>query len=258
MSTVYELFRSASGYTSPYFIVDSTGNLITQTITVAGSRLELTTGSYIGTSGDLLLSRTTLGPSVVNILGTLTGLNVAGAVSLAGTGNITVNPTGTVTLSPTGTVTMAPSVTGNINNINIGATTAATGRFSTLSATTSASINPSGTVTISPTGTVTISPAGAVNVGTAGIATNLIGNVSAVATNQTITFSPTGTGTVTVNPATTGAIDNVAIGATTASTGRFTSATVTTPDEKWNSNRSQLATKRYVENSIMFSYFTGR
>lgn len=258
MSTVYELFRSASGYTSPYFVVDSTGNLITQTITVTGSRLELTPGSYVSSSGNLLLSQTTLGSSVVNILGTLTGLNVAGAVSLAGTGNITLNPTGTVTLSPTGTVIMSPSVTGDINNINIGATTAATGRFSALSVTTSATINPSGNVTINPSGTATISPVGSLTAGTAGITTNLVGNVSATTANQTITLSPTGTGTITVNPTVTGAIDNVAIGATTAATGRFTSASATAPDENWNSNRNQLATKRYVENSIMFSYFTGR
>ena len=258
MSTVYELFRSASGYTSPYFVVDSTGNLITQTITVTGSRLELTPGSYISSSGNLLLSNTTLGSSVVNILGTLTGLNVAGTVSLAGTGNVTVSPIGTVTLSPTGTVTMSPSVTGNINNINIGATTSATGRFSILSVTSSAAINPSGNVTINPSGAATISPAGSLTAGTAGVATLLTGNISAITANQTITLSPTGTGTITVNPAVTGAIDNVAVGATTAATGRFTSASATTPDEIWNSNRSQLATKRYVENSIMFSYFTGR
>jgi hypothetical protein len=258
MSTVYELFRSASGYTSPYFVVDSTGNLITQTITVTGSRLELTPNSYIGSSGDLLLSRTTLGSSVVNILGTLTGLTVAGTVSLAGVGNVTLSPTGTVTLSPTGTVTMSPSVTGNINNINIGPTTAATGRFSTLSVTASAAINPSGNVTVSPTGSVTVSPSGAVTVGTVGVATNLTGQISAVTANQTITFSPTGTGTLIVNPTVTGNINNVAIGATTASTGRFTSASATAPDEKWNSNTAQLATKRYVENSIMFAYFTGR
>jgi len=258
MSTVYELFRSASGYTSPYFVVDSTGNLITQTITVTGSRLELTPGSYIGSSGDLLLSRTTLGSSVVNILGTLTGLRVAGTVSLAGAGTVTLSPTGTVTLSPTGTVTMNPSVTGNIDNTNIGATTSATGRFSALSVTASATISPTGNVTVSPGGSVTVSPTGAITFGTAGVATNLIGQISAVTANQTITFSPTGTGTITVNPAVTGTIDNIAVGATAASTGRFTSATVTTPDEKWNSNSSQLATKRYVENSIMFAYFTGR
>lgn len=258
MSTVYELFRSASGYASPYFVVDSTGNLITQTITVTGSRLELTPGSYISSSGNLLLSNTTLGSSVVNILGTLTGLSVAGTVSLAGTGNVTISPTGTVTLSPTGAIIMSPSVTGNINNINIGATTAATGRFSALSATDSATINPSGNVTINPSGTATISPAGSLTAGTAGITTNLVGNISATTANQTITLSPTGTGTITVNPTVTGAIDNVAVGATTAATGRFTSASVTAPDEIWNSNRSQLATKRYVENSIMFSYFTGR
>jgi hypothetical protein len=127
-----------------------------------------------------------------------------------------------------------------------------------LSVTASATINPSGNVTVSPTGSVTVSPAGAVTVGTAGVATNLTGQISAVTDNQTITFSPTGTGTIIVNPATIGAIDNVAIGATTASTGRFTFASATAPDERWNSNTAQLATKRYVENSIMFAYFTGR
>jgi hypothetical protein len=248
MSTVYELFRSASGYTSPYFVVDASGNLITQTITVTGSRIELTPGSYIGHNGDLLLSQTTLGASVVNILGTLTGLNVAGPVNL----------TGTVNISPSGSITIAPSVTGNINNVNIGATTASTGRFSTLSVTSAATLSPTGNVTVSPTGLATISPTSTLTLGTVGVTNSLIGNISAITANQTITISPTGTGTVTVNPTTTGAIDNVAIGTTTASTGRFTSASATTPDEIWNSNRGQLATKRYVENSIMFAYFTGR
>jgi hypothetical protein len=153
---------------------------------------------------------------------------------------------------------MSPSVTGNINNINIGATTAATGRFSTLAVTSSASINPTGNVTVSPGGNVAISPTGSLTAGTAGVTTNLVGNISATTANQTITLSPTGTGTITVNPTVTGSIDNVAIGATTAATGRFTSASATAPDEMWNSNTNQLATKRYVENSIMFSYFTGR
>jgi len=237
MSTVYELFRSASGYTSPYFVVDASGNLITQTITVTGSRIELTPGSYIGHNGDLLLSQTTLGQSVTRIAGTLDGLNVNGLVSL----------TGPVSITPIGTITVLPTITGNIDKVNIGATTAATGRFSTLSVTASATLSPTGTVTISPTGTLIL--------GTTAVTNSLVGNISAITANQTITLSPTGTGTITVNPTATGAIDNVTIGATTATTGRFTSATATAPDEIWNSNRNQMATKSpKPQNPVKFGF----
>ena len=40
--------------------------------------------------------------------------------------------------------------------------------------------------------------------------------------NASVAISPTGTGTVTINPATAGTINNMSIGATTASTGAFT------------------------------------
>jgi len=46
--------------------------------------------------------------------------------------------------------------------------------------------------------------------------------------NAAVAISPTGTGTVTINPATASTINNMSIGATTASTGRFTSVTATT------------------------------
>lgn len=42
-----------------------------------------------------------------------------------------------------------------------------------------------------------------------------------------VSISPTGTGTVTISPATAGTINNMSIGATTATTGRFTNATIT-------------------------------
>lgn len=48
------------------------------------------------------------------------------------------------------------------------------------------------------------------------------GGLSFTASNKNATLSPTGTGTVTINPATSGAIDNVAIGVTTALAGTFT------------------------------------
>lgn len=46
--------------------------------------------------------------------------------------------------------------------------------------------------------------------------------------NAAVNISPTGTGTVTINPATASTMNNVAIGATTALSGRFTSVTATT------------------------------
>lgn len=45
--------------------------------------------------------------------------------------------------------------------------------------------------------------------------------------NLSFTVSPTGSGTVTINPSTAGTINNVSIGATTATTGRFTQVTST-------------------------------
>jgi hypothetical protein len=91
--------------------------------------------------------------------------------------NITISPTGT------GTVTIAPATAGTINNVSIGVTTAAAGRFTTLTT----------------TSTATLSPA-----------------------NASVLLQPTGTGTVTIAPATAGTINNMSIGATTATTGRFT------------------------------------
>lgn len=73
---------------------------------------------------------------------------------------------------------------GTINGTSIGATTAASGAFTTLTA----------------SATVTLSPA-----------------------NANVTISPTGTGIVTVNPATTGTMDNMTIGATTPRAATFTS-----------------------------------
>lgn len=91
----------------------------------------------------------------------------------------------------TGLVTLASADIngGAVDSTNIGATTAATGRFTTLTA----------------TSTVTLSPASA-----------------------NVVISPAGAGSVTINPAAAGSIDNVNVGATTAGTGRFTTLTATT------------------------------
>jgi hypothetical protein len=59
--------------------------------------------------------------------------------------------------------------------------------------------------------------------GTLGVSgTSTFGNVSVTGSGSIVTLSPTGAGTVNINPATAGSIDNVAIGTTTRSSGRFT------------------------------------
>jgi len=45
--------------------------------------------------------------------------------------------------------------------------------------------------------------------------------------NANVSIQPTGTGSVSITPATAGTINNMSIGATTATTGRFTNATIT-------------------------------
>lgn len=110
--------------------------------------------------------------------GAFTTLDANSTVGLSpANANVTISPTGT------GTVSMAPATAGNINNMNIGASTRGTGAFTTLDA----------------NSTVGLSPANAI-----------------------VTISPTGTGTVTIAPATGGSIDNMNIGTTTRGSGAFT------------------------------------
>lgn len=248
MGTVAKLFRSSYGYVSPYFVVDVDGNLVTNTITLTGKKIELNSSSYIGYAGDVVLSPTTLGPSVTNIQGTLTGLNVEGTVNIAGNLNLTV-----------GSFSLNPGTTASLNNTTIGLTSPVSGKFTNLTSTGTGNVtmDATGSVTITPTGNANISPTATLTLGTAGQSTTLLGNVSANAFNQTVTLSPTGTGTIVMNPAVTGNIDNIAIGSTTAAAGRFTNATITQEDSAWNSNRTYAATKRQMENMFIMGYFSG-
>lgn len=71
----------------------------------------------------------------------------------------------------------------------------------------------------------TVTKAGNTTVaGTLGVtgATTLSAALTANPANANISLAPTGTGVVTINPATAGAMDNVAIGGTTARAGAFT------------------------------------
>ncbi len=243
MSNVTKLFRSQSGFTSPYFVVDSIGNMIVSSLVVTGNRVEISAGCYISYNGVPLLTNTSLSSSIVNIPGTLTSLTVGGSTTL--TGNLTA--TG-------GIVSIASSSTGTLDNVSIGSITPNAAAFTTLATTGNATFGGTSNVTFNNTGNVTISPTGTITLGTPGQIKILAGNVQAVTLNQTINFSPTGTGTVTLNPTSLGAINNMTIGLTTPAAGNMTALTLTANDESyWNAVstptnlRSQATTKRYAE-----------
>jgi hypothetical protein len=232
MGTVNQLFRSSTGFVSPYFAVDGAGNLLTQTITVTGTRLELTKNSYVSYNGAPLLTGNALGSSITSIPGTLTGLTVAGDINI--TGNINIQ----------GAVVQGgpqSNVTGEINNVNLGNITPGVGNFTTLTSTGTASVSltNTGAVTIGPTGNVVISPTG---------------NIT-ISSSLNTTIAPLGT--ISISSVTTGNINNVAIGQTTASTGRFTQVKLTANDELFGSDVTQAATKRYVEAALIMGYFAG-
>jgi hypothetical protein len=133
--------------------------------------------------------------------GAFTSIGATGTATLEGT--VTINGADVSTsIVPTGigSVTINPATVGTINNMSIGATTRSSGAFTTLDA--------NNTSTLS-------------------------GAVTATGSNVNITLSPTGTGVVTIqpaagltiNPTVTGTINNTSIGASTRSTGAFTTLT---------------------------------
>ena len=168
-------------------------------------------------------------------------------LSPTGTGTVTIAPAGGVTLNPananvaitpsgTGAITLTSAATGTMNNVTIGGTTRAGANFTTLDANSTVSLSPANAnVTVSPTGTgtVTMAPAtaGTINNISIGASTRAAGNFTTLDANSTVglspanatvTISPSGSGTVTMAPATTGTINNISIGASTRSTGAFT------------------------------------
>lgn len=107
--------------------------------------------------------------------------------------------------------------TGSINSTPIGNTTASSGAFTTLSASSTVSGTGFSNYFASP-------PAIGGTAAAAAAFTTLTASstVTLSPPNANVVLSPTGTGTVTVSPATAGTLNNVSIGATTASTGAFT------------------------------------
>lgn len=111
---------------------------LTATSTVALNPINATvTISPTGT-GTIVIAPATATGSINNVtIGSVTPA-AATFTALTATGNVTMNGNNaTVNISPTGTGTLIvnPIATGSINNVSIGATAAASGRFTTLTMT---------------------------------------------------------------------------------------------------------------------------
>jgi len=199
--------------------------------------------------GDLTTDQTTFNllnttATTINAFGAATTANIAAAgtvVSIgAPSGTTTVNNNLTVTgdLTVNGTTTTLNTTTLDVEDLNItvakgalnataanGAGLSVDGASATLlyaSSNDSWNFNKLLTATSlqnTPIGTTTRA---------AGNFTTLDANstVGLSPANASVTISPTGTGTVTINPVTAGTINNISIGSTTASTGRFTTLEV--------------------------------
>ena len=188
--------------------------------------------------------------------------------ALSATQAITFNTTTnnqSYTTTGAGAITITSGTTGAINNMSIGATTASTGTFTALSATTltatqaitfnTTTNNQSYTTTGAGAITITSGTTGAINNMSIGAITASTGTFTALSATQTVGFNTTtnnqsyitsGAGTITITSGTTGAINNMSIGAITASTGRFTSVTVATEP----TSDTELANKLYVDKKV--------
>jgi hypothetical protein len=166
------------------FVVASTTAVANLTATTATTATNLTGGT---------VSATTLTASSTV---TLSPANVAVTISPSGTGTVAINPAGALTISPTAASTM--------NNTSVGATTAATGRFTTANIITSESLN--SVLLISATAPTIASGFGTtptipksngtaafqINVGTGGTASSGVITMPAATTGWMVTITPNG------------------------------------------------------------------
>lgn len=286
MSIVQKRLRSETGFEGPNFSVDSLGVLsasvvnATSSLLVAGQQIFTTNsisnsiiysnlqslGTLLGlnVNGAVVISGTGVSSVAIASLGATTissGGTSALTLTSASTGSISVgsSSSGNVTVqSGTGKkVTITSASTGNMDNVIIGATTPANATVANLTVTGTFSVGFQTFLTSAPSsvGTIDNYNIGSITPGT-GNFTNLTvtGNATISGANAVINFSPTGTGTVsispagglTINPTTAGTINNTSIGATTASTGRFTSVTLT----QAATLPAQAVTKAYVDAKI--------
>tara|TARA_B110000305_G_scaffold202138_1_gene230341 strand:- start:277 stop:2172 length:1896 start_codon:yes stop_codon:yes gene_type:complete len=233
----------------------------------------------LGVSGAIYggsLQGTAVGSSTAST-GAFTTLASNGATTF--TANTASTNTTTGTLVVTGGIGLSGALfAGSINNTPIGSSTANTGAFTTLTAnstvditgTTEATNNSGDTGVLRVEGGASIakrvySGGGFVGpIGNVATSTGQFSTLSATSTvgfspaNANITLSPSGTGTVTVSPAGGGSINNMSVGATTASTGNFSSLGVTGNLDVARYIRHTGDTNTYIDfEGDTISFYTG-
>ena len=233
----------------------------------------------LGVSGAIFggsLQGTAVGSSTAST-GAFTTLASNGATTF--TANTASTNTTTGTLVVTGGIGLSGALfAGSINNTPIGSSTANTGAFTTLTAnstvditgTTEATNNSGDTGVLRVEGGASIakrvySGGGFVGpIGNVATSTGQFTTLSATSTvgfspaNANITLSPSGTGTVTMSPAGGGSINNMSVGATTASTGNFSSLGVTGNLDVARYIRHTGDTNTYIDfEGDTISFYTG-
>jgi hypothetical protein len=251
--------------------ITTTGDLILGNGTNSATRLGIGANGYLLTSNGTTASWAAApAAGVTSFAGGTTGLTPAsattGAISLAGTLVVSNGGTGATTLTGyvkgAGTTALTASATipntditglgtmstqnansvavtgGAIDGTTIGATTATTGAFTTVTASTSVT-----TPTVQATGsgglalknssgaTQMLMGAGGGDNLAVNVSTNLNGinaqiDVSPTGTGH-VHIKPTGSGSIEIAPTSVGTINNMSVGATTASTVRATTVTTT-------------------------------
>jgi hypothetical protein len=210
---------------------DASDNLVSNAITGTGNVVMSNSPTLVtpalGTPSSINLTNATGLPASSGISGLGTGVATALAVNVGTAGAFVVNG-GDLGTPSSGTVT---NLTGTASiNINgtVGATTATTGAFTTLTA--SGTVTGNGNWVIGNADTDTITQGAAYVTGTqlrsAKTATNTLAlaayDVDGAAYTNLVTLTASNTPTLALTSTGVGTINNMSIGATTASTGAFT------------------------------------
>jgi hypothetical protein len=247
--TLGSLDNVAIGATTPATarVTGLTGTA-TANFTAGAASTSTTSGSVIVTGGLGVSGRInaadftgTVGQNTRSA-GFFTSIEANSSVSF--TANTASTNTTTGTLVVTGGLGVSGTIHGgSIQNTAIGTSTRAAGAFTTLAANSTATFTATTEATSVDTGAVQIDGGVGINkrVYSGGGFQGAIGNVSrstgqfttldanstvTLSPGANVTISPSGSGTVTLAPAGGGSINNMSIGATTRSTGQFTSLDV--------------------------------
>ena len=251
LGTISNMAIGASNPSTGGFTSLSAAGAVTFTANTASTS---TTSGTLVVTGGLGVSGAIYGGSIQSTpvgsssrsTGAFTTLTANGATTFTANTASSNSTSGTVVV--TGGIGVSGAIyAGSIQNTPIGSSTANSGGFTTLTAnstvdftgTTDATNNSGDTGTLRCEGGASIAKrvySGGGFVGPIGNVSRSSGeftSLSATSTvgftpnNANVTISPSGTGTVTMAPAGGGSINNMSIGATTASTGKFTSLEAT-------------------------------